>query len=111
MGGRGPRGSRSPPVTSRTTSRGRLPTASTPRATFSPGEGQPAVVPSKRLRKVLQEEEPEGRVEVVLDVGVGGALVRRVLERRSALGMRPAPVPPDGREEGRDGGGVGCGGR
>lgn len=55
-----------------------------------PSEREPAVVPRKRLRKVLQEKEPEGRVEVALHFRVTRSLVPRVLHVIMALGVQPA---------------------
>lgn len=56
---------------------------------ISPGKREPAVVPCKRLRKILQEEEPERRVEVILHLRVRLSLVRSVLQVRPTLRVQP----------------------
>lgn len=57
-----------------------------------PGERESAVVPRKRLRKILQEKEPERRVKVILHLGVRLPFIDRVFQVRPALGVRPARV-------------------
>lgn len=57
-----------------------------------PREGEPAVVPRERLRKVLQKEEAEGWMKVVFHLREALPLVRRVLQVRPALRVQPVRV-------------------